>query len=193
MSCLSASSTPQANVGSMNTVSRFCVSRTFTRASRFWYSGWFANRSTFISDAGSTPSGNLAAEQQIQATRLDDRVERRVRDEVVDPFAHDRPGALAVADHLHAAALELLGQVPGERVERLVVVVVDVDRLVVQCHCVLSSFQRREVGRALLEEARDALDEVGPLHRLVHQLLGAVAGLEDIAHGVCVHLLLDHR
>ncbi len=57
MSCLSASSTPHANVGSMNTVSRFCLSRIFTRASRFWYSGWSANRSTFISDAGSTPSG----------------------------------------------------------------------------------------------------------------------------------------
>ena len=33
--------------------------------------------------------GDLAAEQQIQATGHDDRVERRIRDEVVDLAAHD--------------------------------------------------------------------------------------------------------
>ena len=62
--------------------------------------------------------GDLAAEQQIQTARLDDRVERRVRDEVVDHAAHDGEGPLALGEHLHAAALELLGQVPGERVDR---------------------------------------------------------------------------
>ena len=41
--------------------------------------------------------GDLAAEQQVQAARLDDRVERRVRDEVVDLAAHDGEGALALA------------------------------------------------------------------------------------------------
>ncbi len=75
--------------------------------------------------------GNLAAEQQVQAARLDDRIERRIRDEVVDPLTHHGQGALAVADHLHATAFELLGQVASARVGRLVVVVVDVDRLVV--------------------------------------------------------------
>ena len=142
--------------------------------------------------------GDLAAEQQVQAARLDDRIERRVRDEVVDPLTHHGQRALAVGDHLHAAALELLGQVAGARVDRLVVVVVDVDRHVVQCHACpfgspFRSFSWREVGRPLLEELGDALDEVGALHRLVHQLLGVVARLEHIAHGVCVHLLLDHR
>src|SRR4029078_1915517 len=64
-----------------------------------------------------------------------DRVERGIRDEVVDGLPHHRQGALAVGDHLHAAALELLGQVPGARIDRLVVVVVDVDGHVVQGHC----------------------------------------------------------
>ncbi len=41
----------------MNAVSMSWVSITATRASRFWYSGWLASRSTFISEAGSTPSG----------------------------------------------------------------------------------------------------------------------------------------
>src|SRR5262249_61746121 len=76
--------------------------------------------------------GDLTAEQQVQTARLDDRVERWVRDEVVDPLAHHCPGALAVLDHLHTTALELLGQMPGAGVQRLVVVVVDIDRLVVQ-------------------------------------------------------------
>ena len=116
--------------------------------------------------------GDLAAEQQIQAARFDDRVEGRVGDEVIDLAAHDRQGALAVGEHLHAAALELLGQVPGEGVDRLVVVVVDVDRPVVQrghvgslrrlrsCSYVVVPIivsapaqQGREVRRALLEEA----------------------------------------
>ena len=56
-----------------------------------------------------------------------------------------------------------------------------------------SSFRGGKFGRALFEEGGDAFDEVGSLHGLVHQLLGVVTGLEDIAHGVCVHLLLDHR
>src|SRR5262249_49288039 len=64
--------------------------------------------------------------------RLNDRVERGVRDEVIDPLAHHGPGALAVPDHLHTTALELLGQVPGAGIQRLVVVVVDIDRLVVK-------------------------------------------------------------
>ncbi len=57
ISCLRPSSTPQANVGSMNTVSRCWRSSTCSRASRFWYSGCSESRSTFINDAGSTPSG----------------------------------------------------------------------------------------------------------------------------------------
>ena len=115
--------------------------------------------------------GDLAAEQQIQAAGFDDRIEGRVRDEVIDLTAHDRQGALAVGEHLHAAALELLGQVPGEGVDRLVVVVVDVDRPVVQvlieslrrlrsvvvCRCADYRFgscpQGREVRRPLLEES----------------------------------------
>ena len=111
--------------------------------------------------------GDLAAEQQIQAARLDDRVERRVRDEVVDLAAHDGQGALAVGDHLHAAALELLGQVPGaaSRSSRSSgcrrrspcspgVMVVS------SCH----GLSGGKFGLSLLEEAGDALDEVGPLH-----------------------------
>ena len=76
--------------------------------------------------------GDLAAEQQIQAAGFDDRIERRIWDELIDLTGHDRKGALALGEHLDAAALELLGQVPGEGVDRLVVVVVDVDRPVVQ-------------------------------------------------------------
>ena len=76
--------------------------------------------------------GNLAAEQQIEAAGLDDRVEGGVGDEVVDLLADHRHGASAVADHLHPARPELLGQVAGERVERFVIVVVDVDSLVVE-------------------------------------------------------------
>ena len=135
MSCLRASSTPQAKVGSMNTVSRFCLSRTFTRASRFWYSGWFAMRSTFISEAGSTPSGisprNSRSRQP--GSMIGSNVGFGMKWLTVS--THHREGALAVGDHLHAAALELLGQVPGARIDRLVVVVVDVDGHVVQGHC----------------------------------------------------------
>ncbi len=76
--------------------------------------------------------GDLTAEQQVQAARLDDRVERRVRDELVDDATHDGERALALGEHLHAAAFELLGQVAGAGVDRLVVVVVDVDRPVVR-------------------------------------------------------------
>src|SRR3954467_3214984 len=88
--------------------------------------------------------GDLTAEQQIQAPGFDDRIEGGVRDEMVHPLAHHGQRALAVLDHLHAAAFELLGQMAGQRVDRLVVVVVDVDRLVVQRHApVLSEvFQR---------------------------------------------------
>ena len=135
---------------------------------------------------------DLAAEQQIEATRFDDRVERRVRDEVVDLFAHDGPSALAVLHHLHTAALELLGQVPGAGVESF-----RSSGCRHRSPCNRVSWrvllQRRKVGRTLFEETRDAFDEVGSLHGLVHQLFGAVAGFEDIAHGVCVHLLFDHR
>ena len=118
----------------MNTVSMPCVSITVMRASRFWYSGWFSKPVDLHQRRRVDAFGDLTAEEQIQASRLDDRVEGGVRDEVVDPFAHHGPGALAVLDHLHAAALELLGQMTGEGVHRLVVVVVDVDRLVVQRH-----------------------------------------------------------
>ena len=95
--------------------------------------------------------GDLPAEQQIETPRLDDGIERRVRDEVVDDAIHDRECALPLGEHLHAAALELLGQMPGAGVDGLVVVVVDVDRLVVDfwmrdplryslgCHGVASS------------------------------------------------------
>src|SRR6185312_14795613 len=71
-------------------------------------------------------------EQQIQTTRLDDRVERRVGDELVDDATHHGEGALALGEHLHAATFELLRQMPRERIGRLVVVVVDVDRHVVE-------------------------------------------------------------
>ena len=76
--------------------------------------------------------GNLAAEQQIQAPRLDDRVECRVGDEAVDPVPDDCLGVLAVAEHLNATSAELLVQVPGKGVHRLVIMVVDVDRLIAQ-------------------------------------------------------------
>jgi hypothetical protein len=53
--------------------------------------------------------GDLAAEQQIQAARLDDRVEGRVGDEVVDRPAEHRQRPLAVLHHLHTTAPEFLG------------------------------------------------------------------------------------
>jgi hypothetical protein len=103
----------------MNTVSRFCLSRIGQPVDLHQRRRVDAVR-------------YLATEQQIQTTRLDDRVERRIRDEVVDPLTHHRQGAFTVLNHLHPTAFELLGQVPGERVQRFVIVVVDVDRPVVE-------------------------------------------------------------
>src|SRR6202000_2758551 len=76
--------------------------------------------------------GNLAAEQEIQAPGLDDRVECRGRDEAVHPFPYDRLAVAAVTEHLNAAPAELLVQMPGKSIHRLVVMVVDVDGLIVQ-------------------------------------------------------------
>ena len=139
MSCLSASSTPQANVGSMNTVSRFWLVEHLHPRIAVLVLGMVGHAVDLHQRGRVDALGDLAAEQQIQAARFDDRVERRIGDEVIDLTAHDGQGALAVGEHLHTAALELLGQVPGAGVHRLVVVVVDVDRPVVESH-VASSF-----------------------------------------------------
>src|SRR6516162_6776530 len=146
--------------------------------------------------------GDLAAEQRVQATRHDDRVEGRVGNEPVDPVADDRLGVAAVAVHLNAAPAELLVQVPGEGVQRLVVVVVDIDRLVAQVihdhpfryhRLSIGCSERRKLRRPLLEEARDPFDDVRPRHRLVQQDLGSGSGVHDVASGVAVYLPFDHR
>ena len=72
--------------------------------------------------------GNLAAEERVEAARDDDRVEGRIGDEAVDPAADEELDALAVLHRANAASLEGLVEVPREGVERLVVVVVRVDR-----------------------------------------------------------------
>ena len=77
---------------------------------------------------GSTPFGDLAAEERVEAAGDDDRVEGRVRDEAVDALADEQLHVLlAVVHRAHAAPLERGIEVPGERIERLVVVVVGVD------------------------------------------------------------------
>ena len=70
-----------------------------------------------------------AAEVLVEGARLRHGVERRVGDEAVDPSADEQ--ALLAVDlrPLHRALGELRLEVPGEGVERLVVVVVAVERL----------------------------------------------------------------
>ena len=72
--------------------------------------------------------GNLAAEERVEAARDDDRVEGRIGDEAVDPTADEELDALAVLQGANPASLEGRIQVPREGVQRLVVVVVRVDR-----------------------------------------------------------------
>ena len=105
---------------------RPCSSITARRWSRSWYSA--RSGSTCMSDARVDALGDLAAEERIEAARHDDRVEGRVRDEPVHLAAHQQLHPLAVLHRLHAAVAELRVEVPGEGVERLVVVVVGVDR-----------------------------------------------------------------
>ena len=71
---------------------------------------------------------NLAAEERVEAARDDDRVEGRIGDEAVDATADEELDALAVLHGANPASLEGLVEVPREGVERLVVVVVCVDR-----------------------------------------------------------------
>ncbi len=154
MSCLSASSTPQANVGSMNTVSRFCLSRTFTRASRFWYSGWSARRSTFISDAGSTPSGisprNSRSRQP--GSMIGSKVGFGMKWLTTPPItAKVRLPSVSICT---PRRLNSLGRCRVNESSRLVVVVVDVDRLVVQCHGRVLSGQRQVAGSSVCASRR---------------------------------------
>src|SRR4051812_44391126 len=78
--------------------------------------------------AGVGALGELAAELQVETAGHDHRIERRVRNEAVDLAADDDLDVRALLHHAYAAVLEGGIEVPGERVERLVVVVVGVDR-----------------------------------------------------------------
>ena len=78
--------------------------------------------------AGVDALGNLTAEQRIEGSRDDDRVERGVRDEGVELAAHQHVHPLALLHRADAPVLELRVEVSGECVERLVVVIVRVDR-----------------------------------------------------------------
>src|SRR6185295_6341107 len=72
--------------------------------------------------------GDAPAEELIQTARHDDRVEGRIRDEPGHAIVDQELRALALLHDADSAQLELLGEVAREGVERLVVVVVGVDR-----------------------------------------------------------------
>ncbi len=80
-----------------------------------------------VADAG--VARVAAPEVLVEGTRLGHRVERRVGDEPVDPAAHQQALAAAHLGPLHGPIGELGLDVAGEGVERLVVVVVGVERL----------------------------------------------------------------
>ena len=104
--------------------------------------------------------GDLAAEERVHATGHDDGVERGVRDEPVHRPAHEELDALAGLHDFDAAVAELLVEVPGERVQALVVVVVGVNGFVGHPRFFLGSWLvpvgsgRRLTSVALIRGAR---------------------------------------
>ena len=125
MSSRSACSMPHASVGNISTASRPCSSITARRASRSRYSG--RSGSTFMSERGSTPSGiwprNIRSMQP--ATMIGSNVGFGMKRKILPPASSERVTALL--HRLHPALAELLVEVAGARVDRLVVVVVGVD------------------------------------------------------------------
>ena len=125
MSSRSACSMPHASVGNISTASRPCSSITASRASRSLVLG--PQRLDLHERARVDALGHLTAEHQVHAAGDDDRIERRVRDEAEELAAHEQERVAALLHRLHPARAELLVEVAGARVDRLVVVVVGVD------------------------------------------------------------------
>src|SRR4029450_8354945 len=71
--------------------------------------------------------GKLSAEERVHAARDDDRIERRIRDESIHAARGQELHPLAVLHRANPWARELAIEVTGERIERLVVVIVRVD------------------------------------------------------------------
>ena len=78
--------------------------------------------------------GDLAAEHEVHAAGHDDRVERRVGDELEQLAPDEQERVRALLHDLDAALAELLVEVTGARVDGLVVVVVGVDGPVSDVH-----------------------------------------------------------
>ena len=125
MSSRSACSTPHPSVGNISTASRPCSSITARRASRSLVLG--PQRLDLHQRARVDALGDLAAEHQVEAAGHDDRVERRVRDEAEELAADEQERVLPCCTTCTPRSTELLVEVAGARVERLVVVVVGVD------------------------------------------------------------------
>ena len=128
-SSFSISSTPRPRLGRIQANSTPWSSSAFTRASRSWYSGWRRCGSPRISRR-ERPSGFSRAEVAVERSRPPDRVVRGVRDELEQLAADDERAAAIHVDPAHRAAV-LAVEVAGERILRLVVVLVGVEQPVV--------------------------------------------------------------